>query len=305
MLIPKSDRDGITLLILIIIVAILLYHYVATDNDEATSAPVPQKLTEGDAVASPPNGPPVPFDPNTADSATLLRMGLYPWQIRNVMKYRARGGYYRQKEDFAQLYGLEIDQYRKLEPYIRIVPKVMAADVIKRPLRQRQTRKQYYVSEPSSKSVQTVDGADASPKSLRHTYYYQQKLSPGETVDANTADTTELKRIPGIGSYFARRIVALRQRRKQFVNKEELLTIRNFPEDALAYITLSHNYEPIHINQMTQRELEHHPLLNYLQAREIIRLRNTSGPIRSIDDMSLMSSFRRGDLEKIAPFIVF
>ena len=61
-----------------------------------------------------------PFDPNTADSTQLLRLGLQPWQVRNIYKYRAKGGIYRQKEDFARLYGLTVKQYRELEPYIRI-----------------------------------------------------------------------------------------------------------------------------------------------------------------------------------------
>ena len=35
------------------------------------------------------------FDPNTADSTALLKLGLRPWQVRNIYKYRAHGGIYR------------------------------------------------------------------------------------------------------------------------------------------------------------------------------------------------------------------
>ena len=61
-----------------------------------------------------------PFDPNTADSSQLIRLGLQSWQVRNIYKYRARGGVYRKKEDFARLYGLTVKDYHRLEPYIRI-----------------------------------------------------------------------------------------------------------------------------------------------------------------------------------------
>ena len=61
-----------------------------------------------------------PFDPNTADSTTLLRLGLQPWQVANIYRYRSHGGIYRRPEDFARLYGLTQKQYRELEPYIRI-----------------------------------------------------------------------------------------------------------------------------------------------------------------------------------------
>ena len=49
---------------------------------------------------------PIPFDPNKADSLTLLYNGLKPWQIKNLMKYRAKGGRFRNPEDFCRLYGL-------------------------------------------------------------------------------------------------------------------------------------------------------------------------------------------------------
>ena len=62
----------------------------------------------------------VVFDPNTADSTTLLSLGLQRWQVRNIYRYRRAGGIYRRKEDFARLYGLTAGQYRQLEPYIRI-----------------------------------------------------------------------------------------------------------------------------------------------------------------------------------------
>ena len=60
------------------------------------------------------------FDPNTADSTQLLRLGLKPWQVRNIYKYRAHGGIYRTPEDFARLYGLTVKQYRELEPFFRL-----------------------------------------------------------------------------------------------------------------------------------------------------------------------------------------
>ena len=61
-----------------------------------------------------------PFDPNTADSFQLRRLGLQSWQIRNIYKYRAAGGIYREKIDFARTYGLTQKEYRELEPFIQI-----------------------------------------------------------------------------------------------------------------------------------------------------------------------------------------
>ena len=57
-----------------------------------------------------------PFDPNTADSTQLLKLGLQSWQVRSIYKFRAKGGIFREKTDFARLYGLTKKQYEVLAP---------------------------------------------------------------------------------------------------------------------------------------------------------------------------------------------
>lgn len=300
----KSDRDAITLLLLIIITAAVLFPFFPheeqskkdyTNDRQGHSETLPQQ-GETDGVSL------FYFDPNTADSASLQRLGLSRWQIKNIYKYRSRGGRYRTKEDFAQLYGLTLEKYRELEPYIRIRPAVMAADVIKRPA------PSHYPGEARQnrqKRDEMGNNSSHAGESGKQTWQRTEKISRGDSVDANTADTSELKRIPGIGSYFARRIVQLRSRRQQFLNKEELLEIPNFPAEALDYITLSHSFQPIRVNAMTQEELQRHPLINYLQARDIIKLRKSTGRIRSIADMSLLPSFPPERLKAIAQYLEF
>lgn len=230
-----------------------------------------------------------PFDPNTADSTTLLRLGLKPWQVRGIYRYRAHGGRFRKREDFARLHGLTLEQYHRLEPYITIRREVMAADVIGK-------------SAPATQDYRP-SGTAASTSARRH---YPQKLALDDAkVDINTADTTLLKRIPGIGSYFARRIVELRQRRKTFVTPEDLLAIRNFPEHSLAYMTASHDFPPLRVNSMTEQELQSHPLLTRTQAKDITALRRTSGSIRSTQDMMFLPSFTPEQLTRLSPFLVF
>ena len=46
----------------------------------------------------------------------------------------------------------------------------------------------------------------------------QEKFPEGIRVELNTADTATLKKIPGIGSYYARRIVDYRNRLGGFVS---------------------------------------------------------------------------------------
>jgi len=60
------------------------------------------------------------FDPNTADSITFCRIGIAPWLVRNILRYRAKGGIFRQPKDFQKIYGLSEEQYITLLPYIHI-----------------------------------------------------------------------------------------------------------------------------------------------------------------------------------------
>ena len=48
------------------------------------------------------------FDPNTADSLSLLELGLKPWQAKNLLRYREKGGRYREPADFRKLYGSKV-----------------------------------------------------------------------------------------------------------------------------------------------------------------------------------------------------
>lgn len=303
----KGDRDSVVLIILVIVALVVLFPFIADkkDNTEKTrygskgrngsslsSGYYAQQGVNDGSVPADENCELFPFNPNTADSTQFLRLGLKKWQIRNIYKYRAHGGRYRCKEDFARLYGLTLEKYRQLEPYITIEKEVMAADVIK--------------SAPRSALYGANTAAHTgSAESAPVQYEGVRKLRHGQTVDINTADTNQLKQIPAIGSYFARRIVELRQRRQMFASPEELLSIRNFPETALEYMTASQNFPKIKVNVMTQKQLAAHPLLNYTQARDIIALRRTTGTLRSVKEMSTLPSFSQQHLQRIAPYLVF
>ncbi len=314
----KQDRNAAILFLSIIVLVVLLFPLLGKDGDNLNSPLSMQRGAGGESSNSPlstqrgikgesSNLPSLcregqgvslfPFDPNTADSTQLLRLGLRPWQVRNIYKYRAKGGRYRTKEDFAMLYGLTLEHYRRLEPYIKIAPEVMARDVIVR-------RNNENVNHSHNANA-NVPITPLSPPYHSYITPQNKKLSLGETIDINTADTTSLKRIPGIGSYYARRIVELRQRRQAFTSPDELLAIRNFPESSLVYMTCSQNFPHVHVNTSSLQQLKEHPLINHTQATDILRYRRLNGAIHSIDDMALLPSFTKENLSRLAPFLIF
>lgn len=134
-----------------------------------------------------------PFDPNTADSVLLRQLGLPVYIVRNILKYRAKGGVFRSPESFSRIYGLKEEVYQKLKPYITIAPLVSVSHVRTDTFRQ-----------------------------LKDTIPYIPKYEEGTIVDLNKADTSILKRIPGIGSTLARMIVVYRQRLGGFYDVSQL-----------------------------------------------------------------------------------
>jgi len=220
-----------------------------------------------------------PFDPNTADSSQLLRLGLRPWQVRSVYRYRAAGGVYRQPSDFARLYGLTQKEYRELEPYIRI-----AADY--QPAADR-----YGTRQPSHHD------------SIRP--HYPAKLQLSETIDLNAADTALLKRVPGVGSYFAREIASYRQRLGGFYSADQLLEIDDFPEKALSYFVVEGATTKLAVNRLTLNQLKRHPYINYYQAKAIIDHRRLRGPLKSLADLRLLKDFSADDMERLSHYVEF
>jgi DNA uptake protein ComE-like DNA-binding protein len=221
-----------------------------------------------------------PFDPNTADSTQLLRLGLQPWQVVNIYKYRKAGGVYRKPHDFARLYGLTVKQYRQLEPYIRISEDYRpSAD--------------YYSKDEVVRERDTVK--------------YPVKLQPGEQISLNSADTSQLRKVPGIGSYYARKIVAYRERLGGYCRVEQLLEIENFPEAAVAYFTVSDHprLQKLNLNRLSQNELKRHPYINYYQAREIVDYRRLHGRLESLQQLSLLKDFPKEAIERLEPYVEF
>lgn len=224
------------------------------------------------------------FDPNTADSTELLRLGLRPWQVKNIYRYRAAGGYYRKPSDFARLYGLTVQQYRALEPYIQI-------------------KGDYRQASELFKDVQET------PTNVRDTVRFPIKIDKDQRVALNTADTTTLKKVPGIGSYFARQIVNYRNKLGGYYRIQQLMEIEDFPEESLTYFTLTpseiEKIQHININQLTLNQLKRHPYINYYMARAITDYRRLKGPIQRLDDLNILKDFTPSVIERLKPYIVY
>lgn len=232
-----------------------------------------------------------PFDPNTADSTQLLRLGLAPWQVRSIYRYRAKGGIFRQPSDFARLYGLTRKQYRELRPYIRISPDYLpAAD--------------YYAPRSTGNDTRSVDSS--TTKAPRYTYAARHKLRPGEHIAINSADTTQLQKIPGIGSGYARMIIRYRERLGGFTTMAQVLESGPVPESALQYITIdAAQVHKLNVNKLSLNQLRRHPYINFYQAKAICEYRRLHGPLHSLEELRFSPDFPPAQIERLKPYVSF
>lgn len=132
------------------------------------------------------------------------------------------------------------------------------------------------------------------------------KIREGEHVVLNTADTTVLKTIPGIGPYFARKIVQYGVRLGGYVNIDQLDEIDDFPLESKQYLVIQ-DAQPrkLNINQLSLNELKRHPYINYYQARAIEDYRRLHGPIKSINDLRLSKDFPPEAIERLKPYVAY
>lgn len=230
-----------------------------------------------------------PFDPNTADSTQLLRLGLRSWQVKNIYKYRANGGVYRTPSDFARLYGLTQKEYHELEPYIRISKDYRPASEL---------------FDKSSIDAQPISSDNRSQ--YRDTLKYPLKLKENEFVMLNSLDTNQYKKVPGIGSHYARRIAEYGRRLGGYVSTEQLREINGFPEESIRFFKLNTTHiKKINLNQLTLNQLKSHPYLDFYQARAIIDYRRLREPLKSLDDLKLLPEFPSDARQRLAPYVEF
>ena len=294
----KSDRRVILALLAVLAVVLVALYLMGGEDEKspisssivADSLNYKERKAEEQTPSNLKNTEKVlaPFDPNTADSTQLLQLGLSPRIVSNIYRYRQAGGIFNEKKDFARVYGLTVSQYQELEPYITIAREYRPASTL------------------FPKQSRTAARHDDVYRDSTFVPRYPVKIAPGETIDLATADTAQLQTVPGIGPYYARRIVDYRKRLGGFVSVDQLDEIEDFPSSAKAFFDLgSPVIERININALSLNELKRHPYINFRQARAITDYRRLYGPVSDLHDLSLSPDFPEEAIARLLPYVEY
>lgn len=207
------------------------------------------------------------FDPNKADSAELRQLGFTGWMARNVVKYRSKGGRYRNKESLKTIFGMTDSLYAQIEPYIMIIP-------------------------------DTIDSI--RPKMFR-------SVKRDTILELNSCDTAQLMLIRGIGRYTAIRILSYRDSLGGYLSVDQLNEILGERADSIKtfFITNVDSIKPIMVNYATVKRLYRHPYINFTQAQLIYEYRHKRLELKSIEDIESLSCFSPEELLKLQPYLSF
>lgn len=137
-----------------------------------------------------------------------------------------------------------------------------------------------------------------------------KKISPGETIELNSADSTKLKELTGIGASFAARIIRYRDRLGGFYHKEQLKEIYGI--DSLKYNAFSSEVsvnprlvKKMDVNTISFDQLRLFPYLTYKQVNAIIQYRTQHGNYSSVADMKNIAILDEQTLQKIESYLNF
>ena len=234
------------------------------------------------------------FDPNTVTAAGLVRLGLSDRQAATIINYRSKGGVFRKREDFRKMYVVSDEFYDRVKDFIVISEQDNRTDrkgdsgtvsngsrdsgyagsVADKDDLKSDTQKDRPVERITNSVLDNTPGENLSESGV-------PEKRPS-VLELNRADSLDLLDLPGIGPYYASKIIRYRDRIGGFISKEQLKEISGIDEERYSlfeervYADTAFIYRA-DLNLVTVEELSSNPYIGSYLSRAIIRFREQSG----------------------------
>lgn len=226
-----------------------------------------------------------PFNPNQLSLEEWQAFGLPKYLAQRILNYRSKVGDLTYKAELGRIYGMPDSVFQRLHPYIELP-----------------------VERPSKyKRSESMASSQPTPQPEWHTKKRERFiLAP---FNINTADTTQLKQIRGIGSKLSARIVKYRNGLGGFHSMEQLREVYGLqPEvvDSLhkyTFVPKSNTLQQLSINAATAEELRAHPYISSNVARAIVAYREQHGKYVQLEDVRQVKLVTAELYEKIKPYL--
>ena len=287
---PAADQKGLDQL-----VASLKEHR-ATDQSFATRYPRREyKKFErgGSRYPTIAQVPLAAFDPNALTAEDWEARGVPHFVAGRIVKYRAAAGGFKAKAQIKKMYGLDEDVYHRLAPFMQLPAEAPG----------RAERPEYTTHKPGPDGkfppfAATAGKFPSKPRNLK-------------PFDLNTADTTQLMQIRGIGASRAKWVVKYRNQLGGYLREDQLdevFVLRDAPDlrDSLkkyTFVAAGFAPMPVRVNTASFDELYPHPYIRKGLARVIVAYRNQHGPFKTVEDLKQIPILKREDWEKMRPYL--
>lgn len=224
-----------------------------------------------------PNGELFYFDPNTLPADGWKKLGVREKTVNTIQNYLSKGGKFYKPEDIAKIWGLNKTEIERLLPYVRIEQK-------------------------NNDKYAGADKKEFDKKSEKPNY---SKTS----IDINTADTTNLIALPGIGNKLANRIISFRDKLGGFYSVGQVAETYALPDSTFQQIKdrliiNNPSVKKININTVTVDELKLHPYIRYNIANAIVQYRNQHGDFAVISDLKKIVLITDEIYNKAEPYLI-
>lgn len=235
------------------------------------------------------------FDPNTASKDDLMRLGLSARTAQTVMNFRAKGGKFYKKEDLKKVYGLRIEDYERLLPYVQIA--------------QQNSGKEYKEYSKYAENQQVTRSGDYEKPNYETNKF--PKKNTAIIVDINAATVEDWQQIPGVGPGWAKRIVNFREKLGGFVSANQVGETFGLPDSVFQKMLPQMQpstpiFRRINLNSATLDELKKHPYLSSFQATILFNYRTQHGNFTDLPSVKkVKAGFKDEDWQRLEPYFSY
>ncbi|CAN5210905.1 hypothetical protein BH09BAC5_BH09BAC5_07560 [soil metagenome] len=221
------------------------------------------------------------FNPNNLPVEDWVRLGLSPAQARSVKRFETKGGKFSCKEDVKKLFVISEEKYAELEPFI-VLPDKNTND------------------ENQSKMMADQKNNNNSTAAIHPPL--------PEIIELNTADSTLLVSIKGIGPSFAKRILEYREKLGGFIKKEQLKEVYGIDEEKYNTIKDVVKADPsyvrkININFSEAKDFIKLPYISWTVANALVNYRKAHGNYSSVAAIKGCALISEELFQKIQPYL--
>ncbi len=233
-----------------------------------------------------------PFDPNALTAAGWEARGVPHFVAARIEKYRAAAGGFKAKAQIKKMYGLEDSVYQRLAPFMQLPDEAPKRD--------------YAANKPGPDGkfppFAATDGAPGK---------FSRKPRNLQPFDLNTADTTQLMQIRGIGAGRAKWVVKYRNQLGGYLREDQLdevFVLKDAPDlrDSLKkYTFVAPGFAPktVNVNTASFDEMYLQPYIGKPRARIIVAYRQQHGPFKTVEDLKQIPILKPADWEKMRPYV--